>query len=97
MLQVKRGIGIFFTFGADDGNPNPLKYTYNMGIGGNGVVPGRPNDNFGLGGARKDFSSEFAPFLRQRLSLGLNHEPAPEWPTIASCVSDGFSNANTSA
>ena len=74
----KRGIGIFFTFGAADGNPNPLKYTYNMGIGGNGVVPGRPNDNFGLGWARTDFSSEFVPFLREQLDLGLDHEDVIE-------------------
>jgi porin len=74
----KRGIGIFFTFGAADGNPNPLKYTYNMGIGGNGVVPGRPNDNFGLGWARTKFSSEFVPFLRDQLSLGLDHEDVIE-------------------
>jgi porin len=74
----KRGIGIFFTFGAADGNPNLIKYSYSMGIGGNGVVPGRPNDNFGLGWARTDFSSEFVPFLRQRLDLGLNHEDVIE-------------------
>lgn len=74
----KRGIGVFFTFGAADGNPNPLKYTYNMGIGGNGVVPGRPNDNVGLGWARTDFSSEFVPFMRQRLDLGLDHEDVIE-------------------
>lgn len=74
----KRGIGVFFTFGATDGNPNPLKYTYNMGIGGNGVVPGRPNDNFGLGWARTDFSSEFVPFMRRQLDLGLDHEDVIE-------------------
>jgi porin len=74
----KRGIGIFFTFGAADGNPNPIKHTYNMGIGGNGVVPGRPNDNFGLGWARTDFSSEFVPFLRRQLDLGLDHEDVIE-------------------
>lgn len=74
----KRGIGVFFTFGAADGNPNPLKYTYNMGIGGNGVVSGRPNDNFGVGWARTDFSSEFVPFMRQQLDLGLDHEDVIE-------------------
>ncbi len=74
----KRGIGIFFTFGAADGNPNPLRYTYNMGIGGNGVVPGRPNDNFGLGWARTDFSTDFVPFLRQQLDLGLDREDVIE-------------------
>ena len=49
-----------------------------MGIGGNGVVPGRPNDNFGIGWARTEFSSNFVPFLRQRLDLGLDHEDAVE-------------------
>ena len=74
----KRGIGIFFTFAASDGNPNPIKYSYSMGIGGNGVVPRRPNDNFGLGWARTEFSSQFVPFLRQHLDLGLDHEDAIE-------------------
>jgi porin len=74
----KRGIGIFFAFGASDGNPNPIKYTYSLGIGGNGVVPGRPNDNFGVGWARTELSSKFVPFLRQQLPLGLDREDAIE-------------------
>ena len=74
----KRGIGLFFTFGASDGNPNPIKYSYNMGIGGNGVVPGRPNDTFGLGWARTELSGQFVPFLRQNRPLGLNREDAIE-------------------
>jgi porin len=74
----KRGIGVFFTFGASDGNPNPIKYTYNLGIGGNGVVPGRPDDNFGVGWARTELSSQFVPFLRQQLPLGLDREDAIE-------------------
>jgi porin len=49
-----------------------------MGIGGNGVVPGRPNDNFGLGWAHTDFSSQFVPFLREQLHVGLDHEDAIE-------------------
>jgi porin len=73
-----RGVGIFFTFGASDGNPNPVKYTYSMGIGGNGVVPGRPHDTFGVGWARTEFSSDLVPFLRQQLGLGLEREDAIE-------------------
>ncbi len=73
-----RGIGIFFTFGASDGNPNPIKYSYSMGIGGKGIVPGRPGDSFGVGWARTEFSSEFVPFLRQQLGLGLKREDAIE-------------------
>ena len=44
-----QGIGIFGRFGASDGNPNPMHYFYSLGVGGKGVIPGRPNDQFGLG------------------------------------------------
>lgn len=74
----KHGIGVFFSFGASDGNPNPIQYAFMGGIGGKGVVPGRPDDNFGLGLARTEFSGAFAPFLRQRFNLGLTHEDAVE-------------------
>ncbi len=73
-----RGIGMFFRFGASDGVANPVKYAYNVGVGGKGVVPGRPEDTFGIGWARTQFSDSFVPFLRQQLSLGLDHEDAVE-------------------
>ena len=73
-----KGVGLFFRFGISDGNPNPVKYAYNVGVSANGVVPGRPNDNMGVGWGRTQFSSEFLPFLRQRLGLGLNVEDAVE-------------------
>jgi porin len=73
-----RGIGIFFNFGASDGEANPVKYSYSMGIGGKGVVPGRPLDTFGIGWARTQFSDNLVPFLRQNLDLGLDHEDAIE-------------------
>jgi porin len=44
-----RGLGVFGRFGISDGNPNPVKYLYSAGIGGEGVVPGRPLDGFGVG------------------------------------------------
>jgi porin len=73
-----RGIGLFFTFGAADGETNPVKYSYAMGVGGKGVVPGRPRDTFGLGWARTELSDDLVPFLRQRLRLGLDREDAVE-------------------
>jgi Carbohydrate-selective porin, OprB family len=76
--HARSGIGLFFTFGASDGNPNPLQYFYNLGIGGNGVVPGRPQDTFGIGWARTQFSGDFVPLLRQTLDLGLTVEDAIE-------------------
>jgi porin len=73
-----RGIGIFFRFGVTDGNPNPFQYGYNVGIGGKGVVPGRPRDSFGIGWSRVDFSRDLLSGLRQQLGLGLSHEDAVE-------------------
>ena len=73
-----RGIGVFFRFGISDGVANPVKYAYNVGIGGKGLVPGRPRDNFGIGWARTEFSNNFVPFLRDRLNLGLDREDAVE-------------------
>jgi porin len=72
--ESKKGIGLFFTFGASDANPNPLQYFYSLGIGGNGVAPGRPKDTFGIGWSRTTFSDNFVPFLRQKLDLGLSSE-----------------------
>jgi porin len=73
-----KGIGMFFRFGASDGEVNPIKYAYNVGFSGNGVVPGRPSDTFGLGWSRLQFSNNLVPFLRDTLNLGLDHEDAIE-------------------
>ena len=74
----KSGIGAFFRFCISDGIANPIKYAYNVGIGGKGIVPGRKQDTFGVGWARTQLSSNFIPFLRQRLNLGLDKEDAVE-------------------
>jgi porin len=74
----KHGIGLFFMFGASDGDANPIRHSYGMGIGGNGAMASRPDDSFGIGWARTEFSGNFVPFLRDRLSLGLEREDAVE-------------------
>jgi porin len=74
----KHGIGMFFGFGASDGNPDPIQYAFLAGIGGKGVVPGRPDDSFGFGLARTQFSNSFLPLLRQQFNLGLQREDAIE-------------------
>jgi len=73
-----RGVGVFFRFGVSDGVANPIKYTFNVGAGGKGVVPGRPFDTFGVGWSRVEFSDNFVPFLRKQLDLGLDREDAIE-------------------
>jgi porin len=74
----KHGVGLFFAFGATDGNPNPIQYSFLTGLGGKGVLPGRPDDSFGIGIARTQFSGAFLPFLRQQFDLGLQNEDAIE-------------------
>jgi len=76
--RPQAGIGVFFAYGISDGNPNPIRYSFLAGFGGKGVVPGRVDDTFGFGFASTQFSSEFLPFLREHLDLGLEHENAFE-------------------
>ena len=42
------GLGIFGSAGVSDGNPNPIKWTATFGVAGNGIVPCRPKDRFGI-------------------------------------------------
>jgi porin len=44
-----RGIGIFGRFAVSDGNPDLMHFFYSLGVGGKGVIPGRPLDQFGIG------------------------------------------------
>jgi len=44
-----RGWGVFGLFGISDGNPNPIKYVANIGIGGTNLSNARRNDRFGAG------------------------------------------------
>ncbi|OQK18460.1 hypothetical protein AU255_11770 [Methyloprofundus sedimenti] len=80
MLTITfKNAGLFFSFGVTDGNPNPIQYSYTLGIGGKGVIPKRPDDSFGIAWARSQFSDQFVPFLRDTFDLGLNHEDAIEF------------------
>ena len=48
------------------------------GVSGNGIVPVRPSDTFGIGWSRVELSDDLFPVLRQRLDLGLDREDAVE-------------------
>ena len=73
-----RRVALFFRFGVSDGLANPITHHYNAGIGGKGVVRGRPHGTFGVGWSRLEFSKDLAPFLRQALDPGLEREDAVE-------------------
>jgi len=44
-----KGVGIFGRFGVSDGNPNPMHFFVSFGVGGKGIIPCRPLDQFGIG------------------------------------------------
>jgi porin len=73
-----RGLGVFFRFGVSDGRANPIKYHYNVGIGGKGLIRGRPRDTLGLGWSYVELSDKLIPNLRAFLDLGLEREHAVE-------------------
>lgn len=47
--KVDKGIGVFARAGKTDGTANPIDWVASGGIGGKGMIPGRPNDGFGIG------------------------------------------------
>jgi porin len=73
-----KGVGVFFRAGVSDGKVNPVKYHFNVGVSANGIVPGRPDDTFGIGWSRVNLSDDLIPALRQRPGIGLEREDAVE-------------------
>lgn len=43
-----RGWGLFGYAAISDGNPNPIEWGAFAGLGGNSLIPGRPDDRFGI-------------------------------------------------
>jgi len=67
--DATQGVGIFGRLGISDGNPNPIEWTLNVGIGGKGVIPGRDQDTFGLG----YFHGEVSGTLQDQLPLDASY------------------------
>ena len=44
-----QGVGIFGRFGASDGDPNLIHYSYSLGVSAKGLIEGRPLDECGIG------------------------------------------------
>jgi porin len=44
-----RGWGVFLMAGLADDDTNPIQGSLTVGVGGRGLLPGRPNDSFGIG------------------------------------------------
>ena len=70
-----RSWGFFGQFGLSDGNPNPISFVANGGIGGRAMFPHRPLDTFGVGffylGLSNDFKTLAQPILAQQDERGI--------------------------
>ncbi|WZP00904.1 carbohydrate porin [Isosphaeraceae bacterium EP7] len=71
----KRSWGVFGQFGISDGNPNPIQFVANGGVGGRSMIPGRTFDTFGVGyfylGLSDNFKALARPILPQRDEFGV--------------------------
>lgn len=56
--QPGKGFGIYGKAAIADGNPNPIQSSFVGGFAGNGIVPGRPLDHFGVGYYFYDWSND---------------------------------------
>jgi len=70
----KEGFGLFGQFGISDGNPSKLYWSALAGIGGTGLIPGRGQDNWGIGfyyDAPSPDLQEALPLLTIRDEVGM--------------------------
>lgn len=61
--SATEGFGLFGQLGVSDGNPNGLRWSLLAGIGGKGLIPGRSNDNWGIGYYYDSFSQDLKDAL----------------------------------
>jgi porin len=72
----KEGFGLFGQVSVSDGNPSRLYFSALVGIGGTGMlIPGRSQDNWGIGyyydGPSRDLQDALEPVLRVRDEQGM--------------------------
>jgi porin len=65
------GFGIFGRVGLADPNTNPLEQFYSVGIGGQGMLPGRSRDRFGIGFYYGRLSSDLRGALLDSSAWGM--------------------------
>lgn len=63
--QDRSGIGLWFRGGVADADTNPVRWGLSVGLGGRGLVDGRPDDTFGIGFATAEVTK--IRFITDRL------------------------------
>ncbi len=64
-----KGLGIYGKAAVADGNPNPIQASLIGGFAGHGIVPGRPEDVFGIGYYYYNLSDDLQSSLARALRL----------------------------
>lgn len=64
-----QGLGIYGKAAVADGNPNPIKRSFIGGFAGHRLVPGRPDDIFGIGYFYYDFSDDLKSAVQPLLDF----------------------------
>ena len=94
-----QGLGLFGRFGYARGDVNAINYFYSIGVGGQGIIPDRDKDTFGLGYTHSNLSNDMpAPFhSEQAVEVYYNIEVFP-WlhisPDLQFVVNPGGTDAN---
>jgi len=65
-----KGMGFYSKAAIADGNPNPIEEAFSGGFAGHHIVPTRPNDTFGIGYYKYNFSGELKSALSPLVSFG---------------------------
>jgi porin len=66
-----QGLGIFGRIGLADSDTNTIEQFYSFGIGGQGMLPGRDLDRFGIGFYYTSFSRDLRGFILDSSEIGL--------------------------
>jgi porin len=66
-----QGLGIFGRIGFADGDTNPIEQFYSFGVGGQGMLPGRDLDRFGIGFYYTSFSRDLRGLILDSSEIGL--------------------------
>ena len=61
--ESDKGLGLFGRFGYADEDASPIEWFVSIGLGAKGIVPGRPDDSFGVGYFTVGPSDNFPAFI----------------------------------
>jgi porin len=66
-----QGLGIFGRIGFADSDTNPIEQFYSFGVGGQGMLPRRDRDRFGIGFYYTSFSRDLRGLILDSSEIGL--------------------------